>query len=297
MRPPSGGAAPCFAAIIKRYACLVGGTRSGKTFLILRAIVMRALRSEGSRHAVLRFHANAARASIALDSLPKVMRHCFPGTKLRERRQDGYFELENGSRIWVGGLDDKDRVEKILGLEYSTVFLNEASQVPYSSALVAFTRLAQVAPKIRQRAFVDLNPVGKTHWTNRLFGDKHDPVSLKLLKDPQSYARAFTLNAAGGSVVTPGPNNGRADHDPFGRDHSCRDLRRWIANRRPYHGRLLCSFDDGFHLVAGPKDEICLQRKSLERPRLQYVRRRSSFRPRIRKPARDPRLGRRRRRV
>jgi len=71
------------------------------------------------------------------------------------------------------------------------VFLNEASQIPYSSALVAFTRLAQVAPKIRQRAFVDLNPVGKTHWTNRLFGDKIDPVSLKPLKDPASYARAF----------------------------------------------------------------------------------------------------------
>ena len=175
----------------QRYACLVGGTRSGKTFLILRAIIRRALRSEGSRHAILRFHANAARASIALDSLPKVMRCCFPETKLRERRQDGYFELDNGSRIWVGGLDDKDRVEKILGLEYSTVFLNEASQIPYSSALVAFTRLAQVAPKIRQRAFVDLNPVGKTHWTNRLFGDRIDPVSLKPLKDPGSYARAF----------------------------------------------------------------------------------------------------------
>lgn len=179
----------------QRHTCLVGGTRSGKTFLILRAIIMRALRSEGSRHAVLRFHANAARASIALDSLPKVMRHCFPGTPLRERRHDGYFEFENGSRIWVGGLDDKDRVEKILGLEYSTVFLNEASQIPYSSALIALTRLAQVAPKIRQRAFVDLNPVGKTHWTNQLFGDKLDPVSMKPLKDPASYACAF-LNPA-----------------------------------------------------------------------------------------------------
>ena len=62
----------------QRYACLVGGTRSGKTFLILRAIITRALRSEGSRHAILRFHANAARASIALDSLPNVMRSAFP---------------------------------------------------------------------------------------------------------------------------------------------------------------------------------------------------------------------------
>ncbi|VFU10244.1 phage terminase large subunit [Methylocella tundrae] len=175
----------------QRYACLAGGTRSGKTFLIIRAIVRRALQAEGTRHAILRFHANAARASIALDSLPQVMRRCFPGTPLKERRQDGYFEFDNGSRIWIGGLDDKDRVEKILGLEYSTVFLNEASQIPYSSALIAFTRLAQVAPNIPQRAFVDLNPVGKTHWTNQLFGEKRDPVSMKHLNDPENYCRTF----------------------------------------------------------------------------------------------------------
>lgn len=175
----------------QRYTCLAGGTRSGKTFLIVRAIIVRALKAEGSRHAILRFHANAVRASIALDTLPQVMQLCFPETPLKERRQDGYFELENGSRIWIGGLDDKDRVEKILGLEYSMVFLNEASQIPYSSALIVLTRLAQVAPKIRQRAFVDLNPVGKTHWTNQLFGDKRDPVSMQPLKDPENYARAF----------------------------------------------------------------------------------------------------------
>ncbi|WP_244532360.1 phage terminase large subunit [Methylocapsa palsarum] len=104
---------------------------------------------------------------------------------------NGFFELRNGSRIWIGGLDDKERVEKILGLEYSTVFLNEASQIPYSSALIAFTRLAQVAPNLAQRAFIDLNPVGKTHWTNILFGDKRDPVSMTRLNDPKNYQRAF----------------------------------------------------------------------------------------------------------
>lgn len=183
----------------QRFTCLAGGTRSGKTFLIVRAIVARALEADGSRHAILRFHANAARASIALDTLPRVMQLCFPQETLKEHRQDAYFALPNGSRIWIGGLDDKDRVEKILGLEYATVFLNEASQIPYSSALVAFTRLAQVAPPIDQKAFVDLNPVGKTHWTHMLFRDKRDPVSRQLLKYPESYELAFlnpTDNAA-----------------------------------------------------------------------------------------------------
>ncbi len=175
----------------QRYTCLVGGTRSGKTFLTVRTIVVRGLKGAGSRHALLRFRANAARASIALDTLPAVMRTCFPGVALKEHRQDGFFALPNGSQFWIGGLDDKDRVEKILGLEFATMFLNEASQIPYSSATIAFTRLAQVVPGLKQRAFVDLNPVGKAHWTNQLFGEKRDPVSRQPLPNPDDYARSF----------------------------------------------------------------------------------------------------------
>lgn len=102
----------------QRHTLLAGGARSGKTFLLTRSVMTRALRGEGSRHAVLRFRANAVRSSIALDTLPKVARSCFPGLKLVEHRQDGFFELPNGSQIWLGGLDDKERVEKILGQEY-----------------------------------------------------------------------------------------------------------------------------------------------------------------------------------
>ncbi len=171
----------------QRYTCLAGGTRSGKTFLIVRAIVARALEAPGSRHAILRFHANAARASISLDTLPNVMRLCFPRMKLKEHRQDGFFELANTSRIWIGGLDDKERVEKILGLEYASIFLNEASQIPYASALIA----AQKVEGLKQRAYVDLNPVAKSHWTNLLFGEKRDPISKKKLADAKNYVRGF----------------------------------------------------------------------------------------------------------
>jgi len=114
-----------------------------------------------------------------------------PCTNCEEHRQDGYFALPNDSRVWIGGLDDDDRVEKILGLEYASVFLNEASQIPYSTALIAFTRLAQVTRGIRQHAFVDLNPAGKSHWTNVLFGDHRDPVSMQPLKDPECPSSEF----------------------------------------------------------------------------------------------------------
>jgi hypothetical protein len=90
----------------QRYTCLAGGTRSGKTFLIVRMIMMRALQAKGSRHAILRHHGNAARASIALGTLPQVVQLRFPDVRLKAHREEGYFALPNGLRVWIGGLDD-----------------------------------------------------------------------------------------------------------------------------------------------------------------------------------------------
>jgi phage terminase large subunit-like protein len=167
----------------QRHSLLVGGARSGKTFLFIRAIVTRALRAPMSRHAVLRFRGNAVRSTIALDTLPKVMRLCFPGTPYRQHSQDGYFEFPSvGSEIWYGGLDEKERVDKILGMEFVTILYNECSQIPFASVIVADTRLAQVVLDVRgrplkQRAYYDLNPTNTGHWSNQIFHELRDPVT------------------------------------------------------------------------------------------------------------------------
>ncbi len=175
----------------QRHTLLVGGSRSGKTTVLVNAIAERAVNNDGSRHAILRLHANAGRASIALDTLPKVFRIGFPGVALKRRRTEGYFSLGNDSEIWIGGLDDQERVEKILGREFVTILFNECSQIPYASVLMALTRLAQQVPKLKQAAYYDLNPVSKEHWTNILFGDKRDPVSRVPLDNPGDYDRLF----------------------------------------------------------------------------------------------------------
>jgi phage terminase large subunit-like protein len=175
----------------KRHILLVGGARSGKTTVIVNEIAERAVNFRGSRHAILRFRANAVRPSIALDTLPKVFRIGFPGQSLKAHRTDGYFSLGNDSEIWFGGLDEAERVEKILGKEYATIFFNECSQIPYASVLMALTRLAQVVGDLPQKAFYDLNPTNKGHWTNVLFGDLRDPISRLPLDDPDDYARLF----------------------------------------------------------------------------------------------------------
>jgi phage terminase large subunit-like protein len=175
----------------QRHTLLVGGARSGKTTLLVHQIVERALDADGSRHAILRFRANAVRPSIGLDTLPKVLRLFGSRASFKHHRTDGYFALDNESEIWLGGLDDQARVEKILGKEYATIFLNECSQIPYASVLVALTRLAQVVEGLPQAAYYDLNPTSKGHWTNILFGEKRDPISRLPLDDPEDYVRMF----------------------------------------------------------------------------------------------------------
>jgi phage terminase large subunit-like protein len=183
--------ANAFLASGKRNLLLAGGARSGKTFLMTRAIVYRAVRAPKSRHAILRLRSNAAWTTIGLDTLPKVMSLCAPKVPFREARQDKFFELPNGSQIWIGGLDDKERVEKILGMEFATIYLNEASQIPYSSYLIARTRLAQTCEQIQQRLYVDLNPSGTGHWTYRMFLQGVDPDTRRPLPDAHEFGAMF----------------------------------------------------------------------------------------------------------
>ena len=178
-----------------RHILLEGGSRSGKTFIILRAIVLRALAAKGSRHAVLRFRFNHVKASVVHDTFPKVMQLCFPGVPYRLDKTDWFAEFPNKSQIWFGGLDDKERTEKILGQEYATIFLNEISQIPLNSRNLALTRLAQLCTytrdeqdiPLRLKCYYDCNPPSKAHWGYVLFHDRKDPDTKKPLTDQHEY--------------------------------------------------------------------------------------------------------------
>lgn len=101
------------------HIALGGGSRSGKTLLLLRAVLIRALREPKSRHVIFRFTFNSIKASIIYDTLPKLIDLCFPELKpIALNRTDWFLTLPNGSEVWFGGLDDKERTEKILGQEF-----------------------------------------------------------------------------------------------------------------------------------------------------------------------------------
>lgn len=180
------------------HGMLFGGSRSGKTFLLVRAIIIRALKAPESRHAMLRFRFNHIKSSIVLDTFPKVMRMCFPELSYHVDKTDWYATLPGYSQIWFGGLDDKERTERILGQEHATLYLNEASQISKQSRDIALTRLAQLAathetlsgkvsPFLKPRMFYDCNPTTKLHWTYKMFVQKVDPDTKILLPHPEDY--------------------------------------------------------------------------------------------------------------
>ena len=184
------------------HIMLFGGSRSGKTFLLVRNVVMRALKAPKSRHCILRFRFNHVKNSVVLDTFPKVMEICFPGVEVNLSKTDWYAELPNGSQIWFGGLDDKERTEKILGMEFATIYLNEASQIPYGSVGIAVTRLAQKAMQIidgrdpvqlKPRMYYDCNPPNKAHWSYKLFVQKRDPDTNEPVRSPGEYS-SFQIN-------------------------------------------------------------------------------------------------------
>ena len=183
------------------HLMLFGGSRSGKTFLHVRNIVTRAMLAPGSRHAVLRFRFSHVKNSVVLDTFPKVVKLCFPSLPSADamlNKTDWYAQLPNGSQIWFGGLDDKERTEKILGQEYATIFLNECSQIAKSSVDIAVTRLAQHVEKVGlgggragealvPRMYYDCNPPSKSHWSYKQFILKIDTETRKPLPRPEDY--------------------------------------------------------------------------------------------------------------
>ena len=178
------------------YVMLFGGSRSGKTLLIVRNVVMRALKAPGSRHLMLRFRFNHIKASVILETFPNVMRMCFPGIEYKLDKTDWYVTFENGSELWFGGLDDKERTEKLLGKEYATIAFNECSQISYSSVQIALTRLAQKVMQVidgmesvplKLKAYFDCNPASKAHWTFNLFQQKLNPDTKEPLPNPGAY--------------------------------------------------------------------------------------------------------------
>lgn len=179
------------------HTLLFGGSRSGKTFVTVYQIVCRALIAPNSRHCILRKHFSDINKSIISDTFPSVIDKCLPGLTYDLNKSLFYARFpHNGSEIWFGGLDAGD---KILGNEYVTMYFNEVSELNYDQLETAYSRNAQKCSSLRNRFFYDENPVGKTHWSYKLFVEGVNPVDNTKLLHPENYC-SMRMNPADNAV-------------------------------------------------------------------------------------------------
>ncbi len=173
----------------KIYVLLDGGSRSGKSLIIALNQILLARDYPGTRHLVARLHFSDAKTSIWHETYIPLLKQVLWRRQWHENKTDWYIKLWNESEIWLGGFDDRERTEKILGHEYNTIYLNEVSQISYLACEMALPRLAIKTPGLVNKAFFDCNPPSPLHWIHKLFYDGINPATNEPLLRPDLYGK------------------------------------------------------------------------------------------------------------
>jgi hypothetical protein len=171
-----------------KHILLFGGSRSGKTTVLVMAIIYRALRFAGSRHLICRYRAKDARSSVLRETLLPWLDNTIGKTGYTYLAHESMITLFNGSEIWIGGLGDREQADKILGHEYNTIYFNEISQLSYAAVTTAYSRLAMRVQGCRNLFFYDCNPGSPLHWAYKIFVLKRAFLTGDPLEKSELYA-------------------------------------------------------------------------------------------------------------
>jgi PBSX family phage terminase large subunit len=115
---------------------------------------------------------NHVKASIWLQDIPELRK--YDVFNITELDKQNMIIRVGESQIWLGGLDDKERTDKVLGQEYAGVFLNECVQIPISSRNLILTRLAQKIEGFNNHIIYDCNPRHPSHYIYQEFYIEND---------------------------------------------------------------------------------------------------------------------------
>jgi phage terminase large subunit len=171
-----------------KHILLCGGSRSGKTTVLVMVIIYRALRFMGSRQLICRLRAKDARSSVLRETLLPALNNTIGLSGYTYLAHENMVTLFNGSEIWIGGLGDREQADKILGHEYNTIYFNEISQLSYAAVTTAYSRLAMRVPGCRNLFLYDCNPGSPLHWAYMIFIRKQQFLSGEPLVKPELYA-------------------------------------------------------------------------------------------------------------
>lgn len=195
-----------------RNILAAGGVRSGKTITEIAGMFFRAMRAPGSTHGFFHQTRVSCERNLFKTSFPETLEILMPGwfADLKADPQnyvnqsDLTVRLPNGSKFLFMGLDDPDKVR---GLKFSTIMLNEANFVDYKTVMTLRGRLSesvatlnpatgkQDGPPLETKMLFDLNPTFKTSWDYQVFVEGVVPGERKAIPRHDETYRYLTINA------------------------------------------------------------------------------------------------------
>jgi len=144
---------------------ITGAADTGKSLGMLWMLHMTAIKHPGASLVIARKTLTSTYATILQTYLHKVLRPEDLETKfirIYGNNKPEWFDYDNGSRIWVSGLD---KPEKILSAEHDIVYVAQAEEITLSDWETLSTRVTGRAGHVPfPRLAGDCNPASQSHW-------------------------------------------------------------------------------------------------------------------------------------
>jgi len=161
-----------------------GGRRSGKTIFILLGILERAYIYPETKHLICRWKATHLKRNLYFQSLKPLLRWTGLDARCKVNENELIITFDNGSQIFMCGLDDKERTEAVVfGAEYATIFINEVAQISFETFENVKSSLSEGLSNINPILVCDTNPRSARHWAHEYFIVKKNPVDEKYVGD------------------------------------------------------------------------------------------------------------------
>jgi hypothetical protein len=185
-----------------KFLLSYGGSGGGKSYFWLDVIFERANRAPGSRHAIFRLTRNSCEKTLFDKTLHEVLDKSWPGLKDQcdISLSTMTVTLPNGSKLFFDGLDE-NRMTKVLGDEFNTIWINECNEdgLSYSQVSTLLSRLRARTETVdgkvlTNKMFFDCNPRFYSDWEYKAFIQKVNPEDGDALHNADQWV-AFKMNA------------------------------------------------------------------------------------------------------
>lgn len=185
-----------------KFLLAYGGSGGGKSYFWLDVIIERANRAPNSRHAIFRLTRNSCEKTLFDKTLHEVLEKSWPGLKDQcdISLSTMTVTLPNGSKIFFDGLDE-NRMTKVLGDEFNTIWINECNEdgLSYSQVSTLLSRLRAKSETVdgkvlKNKMFFDCNPRFYSDWEYKAFIQKVNPEDGDALHNSEQWI-AFKVDA------------------------------------------------------------------------------------------------------